>query len=535
MAGLAAAPLITSCSHVPGLTGPSGPPTYYLSPAGNDAATGTTPGSAWRTLSKASTAVLRPGSRLLLEGGKRFTGQLRLSQRDGGNPGRPVTIGTYGRGRATIVSPHGDGIVLFDTAGIGISNLIVRGGSARPAGAGINLYSSEPANRKLSYVRIDHVDVSHFADGIAVGGVNAGAGFRDVKITDSALHGNLDNGFLSYGPPFDAAAPSYSNQDISLSHVTAYHNLGDPAEKAHNSGSGIVLGSVRTGNVSWSVAYGNGGAGGDPHEGPQGVWTYDSTAVVIEHSLAYGNRSGGRYDGGGFDLDRDTSDCVLQYNFSYGNDGAGYLIYSGHRTGAGNVARFNISSGDVRAAEHYGGISVIGRVDGAAVYQNTVVMRRRADSRPSLALRLGRSLRAVTVRNNIFVTAQPGPIVFADKPFPRAAVLLQGNDYFSSRGQWSVWWGNASYYSLAAWQTATGQETRRAGATGYAVDPEFAGPLPGTPVTRPGNGGNGFRLRPGSPLARAGLNLAHEYRLHSGLADYAGHPVSAGAPNVGAQ
>ena len=59
--------------------------TYYLSPSGSDAAAGISPAKAWRTLGRASRAVLRPGDRLLLEGGQQFSGQLTIGESDGGD------------------------------------------------------------------------------------------------------------------------------------------------------------------------------------------------------------------------------------------------------------------------------------------------------------------------------------------------------------------------------------------------------------------------------------------------------------------
>src|SRR6266487_4526021 len=43
--------------------------TYYISPAGSDSAAGTSPTTAWRTLGRANSASLRPGDRVLLQGG----------------------------------------------------------------------------------------------------------------------------------------------------------------------------------------------------------------------------------------------------------------------------------------------------------------------------------------------------------------------------------------------------------------------------------------------------------------------------------
>src|SRR6266704_2727044 len=77
----------------------SGPDhTYYISASGDDSAAGTSPSTAWRTLKRADAARFRAGDRLLLRGGDRFIGQLRLGSNDAGKPRNPVTIGSYGSG-----------------------------------------------------------------------------------------------------------------------------------------------------------------------------------------------------------------------------------------------------------------------------------------------------------------------------------------------------------------------------------------------------------------------------------------------------
>jgi parallel beta helix pectate lyase-like protein len=515
----------------------SAPLTYYVSPTGHDAAAGTSPATAWRTVARASSAVLRPGTRLLLAGGSRFTGPLTLSAEDAGKASLPVRIGSYGWGRATIAVPSGSGIVIHNTAGINISDLAVVGQGSPANGEGINLYNDLPGNPKLDHVVIDHVDVSGFADGIAIGGGRGSAGFRDVRVSNSAVHDNLDNGLLSYGPPFNAASPGYAHAYISLWHVSAYRNHGDPAVTQSNSGSGIVLGSVSHATVAWSTAYDNGGRGGATFQGPQGIWTYDSTRVVIEHCLSYHNRSHSKKDGGGFDLDQNTSNSLVQYNLSYDNSGPGYLIYTGQANSAdtGNVVRFNISSGDTRNNKRYGGIQIAGRIMHAAIYQNTVVMFDRPGPYFAIPLVLGQGLVRTTIRNNIFVTYHPGLTVDSRQPLPRSAVLLQGNDYFSAAGQWEALWGGTSYNSLSAFRSGTGQEELAGRATGFAVGPRLTGPVLGLHVTQAGGGGRAFLLRPGSGLLRAGLDLLRLFGVSPGHVDYSGHRVSVRAPNVGAQ
>jgi UDPglucose 6-dehydrogenase len=535
LVALSAAIFLASCTRAAQATGPL---TYYLSPSGDDAAAGTSPASAWRTLGHASSVSLRPGTRLLLQGGRQFSGQLTLGQRDAGDAAHPVVVGSYGSGTATIVSGTGSGIYVHDTAGVDISGLSVTGQPpAAENGAGIDLYNDLPAHHMLGHVAIDHVIVSGFASGISFGGQNSAAGFSNVAVSNSILSRNLDAGLISYGPGFDATSPAYANQDINVSHVEAAQNYGDPHVTSHNTGNGIVLGSVRYGIISQSTADYNGGAGGAT-EGPAGIWAYDSTHVVIEHNLSYAEKTANRVDGNGFGFDQNTSDSYLQYNLSYGNDGAGYLVYSGQNNGAqrDNAVRYNISSADSRDGNSfYGGISVIGLVKDIGIYQNTVVMTPAPGGSPA-ALRLGPPIQNISVRNNVFMT-EGGPIVAAARALPPAAATLQGNDYFSATGPWSLDWGPMSYTSLPAWRAASSQEIVAGRLSGFAVDPQLVGPVLGlqAKLASQTTAGDGFALRPGSPLAGAGLDLASLFGLGPASLDYSGKAAPSQHPNVGAQ
>jgi hypothetical protein len=533
---------------------PIGGTTYYLSPSGSDAAAGISLAKAWRTLGRASRAVLRPGDRLLLEGGQQFSGQLTIGESDAGDVARPLTIGSYGDGPATIMSAS-FAIYVHDTSGVDITGLNVVGqpsGGGPPGpgpqlggsnGAGVNIYNDLPAGHRLSRIVISHVYASGFDNGIAVGGGHSGAGFSDVQISDCLVSGNVDAGLESYGPQFDAESPNYANQNVTVSDVVASQNHGDPRVTSHNTGNGIVLGSVRDGTIEWSTADSNGGAGGDTAQGPTGIWAYDSTDVSIEHSLSYENQTANKVDGNGFGLDQNTSDSVLQDNLSYSNAGAGFLVYSRLNNGAqrDNVVRYNISSGDAGDGSTFdGGITIFGAATGiavsaASVYQNTVVMT--SVSSPSApALRLSTGIRGITVRNNIFATDY-GPVVAATQKATPAVAALQGNDYFPASGPWSVDWGAKAYDSLASWRSATSQESVAGQKTGYTVNPDLTGPVLGLQAkaaTSQPSAGNGFVLRTGSPLLDAGLDLAR-FGLRAGPANYAGRKVSTQHPNVGAQ
>lgn len=534
---------VMSCGSEPGGTIASSPPThtvtspvtYYVSPDGDDAAAGTSPDAAWRTLGRASSAVLRPGTRLLLQGGERFTGELSLDHRDAGRASDPVVIGSFGGGVATIFSPAGAGISVHDTAGVDIQGLRLAGVRHPGDGDGIKVYSDLPAGHRLDHIVIDSVDVTGFLDGISVGGMNEAAGFGDVSITNASLHGNIAFGLLTFGPTFDAQSPAYANQNVVVSHVVASRNLGDPRDKKRNTGSGIVLGSVSGGSVSWSTASENGGAGAAA-QGPAGIWTYDSTEVNIEHDLAYGNKTRDQVDGNGFGLDQNTSNSVLQYNLSYGNDGTGYLVYSSLNNGAqkDNIVRDNVSSSDVRDGNpFYGAIIVIGWVANAAIYQNTMVMKPAATGSPPL-LRLGPAVHGISIRNNIFTT-ESGPIVAVNKALPASAAEFQGNDYYSVLSSWQIMWGQATYGSLSAWRDGTSQEIANGQPTGFAVEPQLVGPVFGLSArTLTGAGaGRGFELKPGSPLIGAGLDLT-SLGMQPAATNYLGQTQPAQHPDIGA-
>src|SRR5882757_6592170 len=318
--------------------------TYYVDPAGSDDSDGLSAGSAWRTLDRVNAALLTPGDTVLLRGGARFEGPLLLDGKDAGNAERPVTIGSYGDGRAIVSSQRNWGISFYhDTAGQG----------------------------PLDGVTISRVEVSGFKNGVEVGG--ALAGFRDVVITDSTLHDNVEAGLSVYGPEFADNAPSYANENIRITSVEAYHNSGDETNRTRNTGNGIMLGSVRGGHIDKSTAYDNGWLCSAP-EGPAGIWAYDSTGIVIENSVAHDNHTGRTVDGDGFDLDQNVSDSVLQHNHAYDNDGAGFLLYATRAgtSNTNNAVHDNRSENSPRRPGWYGGITVAGHVTGAQVHGNTV-------------------------------------------------------------------------------------------------------------------------------------------------------------------
>ena len=94
--------------------------TYYVDAvSGDDSRAGTSPDTAWRSLIRASSLTLTPGTSLLLARGSTWSGGLKVT--GSGTPAAPAVVGAYGDGPApvvrdasTCVSVPGSSVVVRD-------------------------------------------------------------------------------------------------------------------------------------------------------------------------------------------------------------------------------------------------------------------------------------------------------------------------------------------------------------------------------------------------------------------------------------
>ena len=501
---------------------------YYISAAGNDLNAGTTAGAPWRTPARVNALTLRPGDRVLLRGGDVLDGNLSFDAGDAGSAAAPIEIASYGAGRATLRTVSGPGILVFDTSGYRISGVNVV--SAGSSDSGIVFYTALPGDVKLPFIRIDSVEVSGFGrDGIEIGSWNGATGYRDVRLTGVSVHANARTGVIFY-----AQIPNV-HETVYVGYSRAYDNPGIPSATA-NTGNGIVFGGVNGGTIERSIASGNGRL--SQAGGPVGIWAYDSTRIVFQHNESFDNRTSGTADGGGFDFDRLVSDSVMQYNYSHGNDGSGFLLASpaagsGHR---GNVIRFNISENDGRR-NGYGAIEVWGRVVETEIFNNTIFVSPPAAGAPPAVRIHNRGIESQTVsalflRNNILHTAGGLPLVEVSAPqlAGGSGLLFQGNAYYASGAAIVIRWGSTTYGSLSAWR-ATGQEERAGAPTGTSADPMLVAPGSGGTVGDPARleALGAYRLRDGSPVADSGLDVEALSGVEMGGRDFSGAPIPRGA------
>jgi Right handed beta helix region len=512
---------------------------YYVSPSGNDSNSGVSSSKPWKTLARVNSASLPPGTCVLLQGGATFSGELYLNPADAGSAEQPVTVTSYGNGRATISAGAGTGVYVYDTAGVDFEDInVVGNGYSTNTGSGFNFYNDVPGAVRYSGITITDASVSGFGQsGILIGGEGSDgseSGFAQVTVESVTTDANGDAGLQLYGAGNSDAA-TYANADVLVDDVTSYGNVGI-ANKGNNSGNGIVLGDVDNATIEDSTAYDNGADNNYPNGGPVGIWAYDGTDVTIEHCTSYDNKSA-TSDGDGFDLDGGISDSVMEYNYSYDNNGAGFLVfeYDGARPLTDAVVRYNISKDDARVGSD-GGIAIGSDgtpVNGVDVYSNTVFTTPSPGATPA-GIRVWTGALDVLVADNIIETTGGVPLVSVESG---ASARFLGNDYFPDGSPFLVYVGGSdysdsaatAYQSLAAWQQATGVETLGGVTVGQTVNPKFAG-NPLSPAVTPST----FLLQSGSPLYQTGVSLA-SLGIDGGGLDYFGKSVPSDGPNsVGA-
>lgn len=505
---------------------------YFVGAKGDDQAVGTSRKAAWRTIERVNGTQLHPGDRVLFEAGKTFAGDLRLTEEDAGTAIAPVVIGSFGRGRATILAGQTNGITVENAGGMVIENLIVIGaGRTNNAGFGVACDNRLASGERLEHLRLHNLEVHGFGIfGIWVSGERSG--FANVRITDCVMRDNLRGGMEVAGRlPYDAT--SYAHADVQVIRCRAFNNTGDPAYLKNHSGSGMVLYQVDGGLIESCEAWNNGAECRSKTGGGVGIWTCASRRVVIQHCESFANRTSSM-DGGGFDLDGGCSECVLQYNYSHDNDGPGLMVYTyayASYADRGNVVRFNISENDSRRSRTYAGLWVRSdgpRMTGLEVYNNTVITGAWTDQ---AAMVFGPEVEA-SFRNNVFVAS--GAAIPLRVSRPHNGIRFENNLYWREGERMQIAWDDSVFPTLGEWQNRTGQEMLAGVPVGLVAAPVLsAHPRAVRARERIGlQGLRAFRPLQNSLAIAGGLDLRSRFGLDVGQRDFRGAllPVSGWLP-----
>ncbi|WP_339264704.1 S-layer homology domain-containing protein [Paenibacillus sp. FSL R5-0470] len=506
---------VSLSNRLPGDGGNSGGDgDYYVdSFAGSDSNDGRTPETAWKTFSVVNQTTFEAGDRILLKKGGIWNEQ--LYPKGSGTDDKPITITAYGSG----------------------SKPTINGGGM--AGAAVYL-------RNASNWSIRDLEVTNYAsergtiyrEGIMVENANGGT-LRNIRIQDNYIH-DVSSSFryptvsgAEGGPHAFGGISVYVGGTTGTDKFDGVWIEGNTVERIGR--TGIVVWDQRFNGADYATVNVTIRGNYVKQADSDGILTFGADGALIEHNIA---EEGGNYseegefngsaaiwptrgknnivqfnesfntnkpegDGQGFNLDIDTMDSVVQYNYSHGNKG-GFMLFVDARLTPGvltgssnNVVRYNISQNDLTHTFNFaGGVTPDTQIYNNTIYigtgQNTKIIDHEWDD-------AGNINAPYTFRNNLVYNLGQGGYNLPGVNGSFDHNLLYGNHPVS--------------------------------------EPENTNPVTANPLlVAQGSGGigwntvDGYKLREGSPALGAGAIIAD-----NGGRDYWGNAVSAeNPPNIGA-
>lgn len=512
------------------------PMTFYVDSAqGNDASSGNSEKTAWKTLNRVKQHELFvPGDRILLKRGSVFQGQ-QLAFSGMGNQKAPIVIGAYGEGELPRLDGEGkveNVVSLYNQEYITISDLeITNLASEYRSDFGLNT-----SDNKQKPLRAINVSIKDF-------GTASGISIRNCYIHD--INGNIGlkwNGGIFFDVKADIVDGKLSGVPSKYDHVII---SGCTFERVDRSGIKLV-------NSSWCNQWEQNAPGVPVNWYPStnvvvkenymekiggdgitvrdtdgaliernlvrdcryqetgynvGIWPFEASNTVIQYNEAYDTHS--VQDGQGFDCDHASSNSIMQYNYSHNNEGGFMLIMGGYpHTGA--TIRYNISQNDRDKTFEF----AQGCPKGVMIYNNTIY----SDCTiPKGIFYLSNAKKGVGVNeayvfNNLFYYPE-GQILYGeseDKAKLQENIKLYNNAYL----------GGVS--SLRADPNAV-----EAGEAGL-VSPGLAPRINDTHKPVVGDSGRfeGYKLAEGSKLIDAGVTLEEAVSYFGGKEPFDGRTLS---------
>lgn len=149
---------------------------YFVSATGNDGNNGTSTSTPWKTITKVNNTNFAAGDIISFQDGQSFNGNLVLTE--SGTAAAPITINSYGTGKAEILAGTGVGIYLHNNKNIRVTAFKVTGSGVSDGGIfndGVQLLYDNSSTAVLTSIYIDQVEVNGFRQ--------AGIAFTPAELT----------------------------------------------------------------------------------------------------------------------------------------------------------------------------------------------------------------------------------------------------------------------------------------------------------------------------------------------------------------
>lgn len=347
--------------------------TYYISNKGSIENSGTDANSPWN-LEALNKHVFKSGDVITVV--DTLYGTVRL-RRTGDSL---ITIQ-----KGVIISGDSSGIALTNVSNIRIEKVTLigsgKGYTIKRQNAGIMMYTDR--DRRMGNIWIDSVKASGYCDA----GITSYMDYPEIYDEDSITRykGGFDNIYIDNcvlynngysGINIDGCWPGIQNKNIRIRGCLSYDNRGIKGAELttyKHSGHGIFVAASSIVLIENCTALNNGWEYGTANIG---IWVASTHRGTIRYCTSKYTKSKNSVDGGGFDIDGGSSECIMEYNYSEGNDGEGYLVYeygAPYNKMRDHIVRYNTSKDDVVKNKYYAAITVGGGPwSGLQIYGNTV-------------------------------------------------------------------------------------------------------------------------------------------------------------------
>jgi hypothetical protein len=345
--------------------------TYFLDAVnGNDAQAGTTPGAAWKTLTKFNATTFLPGDTVKFKAGSVWTGAMEV--KGSGTSGHPIVVDSFGTANPPAM-PRIDGAGVTDAVLVSgvdyweVNHLEVTNTTATRAASrrsGVRLNSTGTIRHHIQvnglYVHDVNGDLTKGTNTEGCGIYFDGGAFDSLIIQNCQVVNTDRNGICQN---------SKSRSTNVIIRGNLLENIGGDCIKLWGTNHGLIEHNVVNGGHMRAM---------DP---AAGIWPFSSDSCTIQFNEVAGMI--GCNDGMAYDVDYGTRGTIMQYNYSHDNQGGFMLMCSPSTSYCDRfIIRYNISQNDgiSRSAYAYPGagyregatFTVGGQATNGLIYNNTI-------------------------------------------------------------------------------------------------------------------------------------------------------------------
>jgi len=385
---------------------------YYIDSNGSDSSDGLSPNTAWKTLSKVSSATFQPGDSVLFKRGDSWTGTLTI--KSSGTSVARVTFGAYGTGdKPRIVGNNStlSAVLIQDARYLTFENFDVSHPRAvRPPDISLcGIYVALATNGVYPGIIIKNNNIHdvegmpitnrHLQAGIFVRSNAAQAYFDSLRIEGNSLERCSSRGIMM-GDGSNKDTAFYNNNVVIRQNVinnTALEGIiVYTAKNVLIENNRVMNAGAYTLGVNMNIVL-------------AGLWGRGKNMTIQYNEVAYTRLTNpvpyASMDSEAFDIDLSTPGyTIIQYNYSHDNQG-GFFLHMGDPGPdfTYGIVRYNISQNDgnefnnrvFELHEHPNG-----KIVPIYIYNNTIY----SDSKVGVLDRAGGTgiHRGLEFRNNIF-------------------------------------------------------------------------------------------------------------------------------------